>query len=121
MEREAEERRRSRIFQEELTYFAEHLDERIELREAAVAKRLEEISATPSDSTDADFNDEALSVYVKALTELKNVEETITGSLDIVLAANTARIIANELGNLSGQTYSSDLLEQLFSRFCVGK
>ena len=88
---------------------------------SAVAKRLEEISATPSDSTDADFNDEALSVYVKALTELKNIEETITSSLDIVLAANTARIIANELGNLSGQTYSSDLLEQLFSRFCVGK
>ncbi|MBQ4547430.1 MAG: hypothetical protein IJA17_09815 [Oscillospiraceae bacterium] len=45
MEREAEERRRSRIFQEELTYFAEHLEERIELREAAVAKRLEEMKA----------------------------------------------------------------------------
>ncbi|MBQ3531607.1 MAG: hypothetical protein IJA05_06790 [Oscillospiraceae bacterium] len=45
MEREAEDRRRCKLFSEELSYFAEHLEEKKEAREAAVAKRLEEIKA----------------------------------------------------------------------------
>ncbi len=45
MEREAEDRRRCKLFSEELSYFAEHLEEKKEAREAAIAKRLEEIKA----------------------------------------------------------------------------
>lgn len=45
MEREAEDRRRCKLFTDELAYFAEHLEEKQEAREAAIAKRLEEIKA----------------------------------------------------------------------------
>ena len=45
MEREAEDRRRSKIFQEELTFFIEKLPERLEAREEAIARRLEEMKA----------------------------------------------------------------------------
>lgn len=45
MEREAEDRRRCKLFANELAYFAEHLEEKQEAREAAIAKRLEEIKA----------------------------------------------------------------------------
>lgn len=45
MEREAEDRRRCKLFADELAYFAEHLEEKQEAREAAIAKRLEEIKA----------------------------------------------------------------------------
>lgn len=45
MEQEAEDRRRCRIFQEELNWFTENFDQRLKNREAAVAKRLEEIKA----------------------------------------------------------------------------
>ena len=40
---------------------------------------------------------------------------------DPVLAANAVRAAASLLGERIGATYSADLLENLFSRFCVGK
>ncbi len=45
MEREAEDRRRTKLFQEELDYFAEHLENNITTRDAAIARRLEELKA----------------------------------------------------------------------------
>jgi len=40
---------------------------------------------------------------------------------DPVLAANGLRRAAESLGAILGKTYSDDLLDALFSRFCVGK
>ena len=40
---------------------------------------------------------------------------------DLVLAANGVRDAASRLGALVGAEYSEDMLEALFSRFCVGK
>lgn len=44
-----------------------------------------------------------------------------SGELDLVLAANVVRTLSEKLGELLGATYSADLLDRLFSRFCVGK
>lgn len=40
---------------------------------------------------------------------------------DLVLTANAMRSVAEKLGDLVGAIYSEDLLDNLFSRFCVGK
>ena len=40
---------------------------------------------------------------------------------DLVLAANAVRDAALRLGAMIGAEYSADMLEALFSRFCVGK
>ena len=40
---------------------------------------------------------------------------------DLVLAANAVRDAASRLGAMIGAEYSADMLEALFSRFCVGK
>ena len=40
---------------------------------------------------------------------------------DLVLLGNAARRVAGILGELIGAEYSADLLDRLFSRFCVGK
>lgn len=40
---------------------------------------------------------------------------------DPVLSANAVREASERLGELVGATYSDDLIENLFSRFCVGK
>jgi tRNA modification GTPase len=40
---------------------------------------------------------------------------------DLVLLGNVARRAAGILGELVGAEYSADLLDRLFSRFCVGK
>jgi len=43
------------------------------------------------------------------------------GPEDIVIAANGARAAAESLGRLAGKVYADDLLDALFSRFCIGK
>ena len=40
---------------------------------------------------------------------------------DPVLAANAVRTAAERIGERIGAAYSADMLENLFSRFCVGK
>ena len=43
------------------------------------------------------------------------------GLPDLVLAANGTRAAAESLGRLAGKVYADDLLDSLFSRFCIGK
>ena len=43
------------------------------------------------------------------------------GLEDLVVAANGARAAAESLGRLAGKVYADDLLDALFSRFCIGK
>ena len=40
---------------------------------------------------------------------------------DLVLLANCLRAAAEKLGEAIGATYSADMLDALFSRFCIGK
>ena len=40
---------------------------------------------------------------------------------DMVVPANSVRTCADILGRIAGATYSADMLDMLFSRFCVGK
>ena len=43
------------------------------------------------------------------------------GGERLVMAGNHLRVAAETLGRIVGRTYSDDLLEMIFSRFCVGK
>ena len=47
--------------------------------------------------------------------------EAFGSGVDPVLIGNAMRLLAETLGKLVGATYGDDLLENLFSRFCVGK
>lgn len=40
---------------------------------------------------------------------------------NLVIAANELRVSAEALGRIVGRVYTEDLLESIFSRFCVGK
>ncbi len=85
----------------------------------AIAQRLAERAAAPADSSDADLGEETLAVYIDSLARL---DFPVSGAcFDMVLAANAVRHVADALGKLSGATYSADILDALFSRFCVGK
>ena len=93
-----------------------------DLKRAIVAK-LEQrvVAADAGDSTEAD-----VAVYHEVLSVLdgagggRETEEARRGE-DLVLEANAVRRAAERLGEAIGATYSSDLLDNLFSRFCVGK
>ncbi len=90
-----------------------------ELR-CAIAERLAALSAKRDEATGADatvrqkeFLDLAAASVSEAMASL-DAEE-------LVLAANALRSAAEALGGLLGRVYSDDLLDTLFSRFCVGK
>ena len=84
-----------------------------ELKRAIVAK-LEEKTASVA------FGESAVGAEISALQDVQAIL-TLHDPEDLVLQANAVRAVAERLGAAIGATYSSDLLDNLFSRFCVGK
>ena len=90
-----------------------------ELKRAIVAKLAAKVEA--GDEGDSPADDVA--AFHEALALLEAVLETGDGirEEDLVLQANAVRSAAERLGAAVGATYSADMLDNLFSRFCVGK
>ena len=90
-----------------------------ELKRAIVAKLAAKVEA--GDEGDSPADDVA--AFHEALALLEAVLETGDGRReeDLVLQANAVRSAAERLGAAVGATYSADMLDNLFSRFCVGK
>ena len=90
----------------------------------AIAAELAALSAVGGDTATGQC-ERALSVFMDARgmvrAALDALSEAAECEADIVLLANEMRDMAGLLGSLVGAEYSSDLLENLFSRFCVGK
>ena len=90
-----------------------------ELKRAIVTKLEEKVAAADA----AEPSSGELSGLYAALAPLTSLAAGLTspGPCDLVLAANGLRSVAERLGSLVGAVYSDDLLDHLFSRFCVGK
>ena len=84
-----------------------------ELKRAIVAKLEEKVGRT--DSGEAPEGD------IVALREALGLLVPCNTQPDLVLLANAVRSVAERLGTAVGATYSTDMLDNLFSRFCVGK
>ena len=89
--------------------------EGLELLRRAIAERVAALAAKGAEEI-ADVTARQLSLLEKARAALRG-----TDVADPVLAANALRTAAEAIGEILGKTYSSDLLDALFSRFCVGK
>jgi len=79
---------------------------------AELARRADEACGDSSDSSPAGGDAAALA---EARTALSSASD------DLVLLANSLRSASEALGGAIGAEYSADLLDALFSRFCVGK
>ena len=91
-----------------------------ELKRAIVAKLEERVAS----SDDGDVPEGDVAAYHEALALLASlfpVPCSLFPPSDLVLLANSVRAAAERLGEAIGATYSSDMLDNLFSRFCVGK
>ena len=80
-----------------------------------IAERLAALAAKGSE--------EIGDVTARQTSQLETAAQSLSG-VDVgdpVLAANALRQAAEAIGRIVGKTYSDDLLEELFSRFCVGK
>ena len=82
----------------------------------AVAARLAAAAAVGGDAGEDAPRDVAALQEARAFLTRPSAADT-----DLVLLANAVRNVAQHLGACIGATYSSDLLDNLFSRFCVGK
>ena len=89
----------------------------------AIAAKLERKAAEPGDTDSALGRDAAALVEARALlSPVPPLSNSPTPPLpDLVLLANRVRAAAERLGEAIGATYSADMLNALFSRFCVGK
>ena len=80
-----------------------------------IAERLAALAAKGSEETG--------DVTARQASQLETAAQALAG-VDVgdpVLAANALRQAAEAIGRIVGKTYSDDLLDELFSRFCVGK
>ena len=84
---------------------------------AALERRAEDVREEPSGAGDAERRE---ATYLAARRSLAPFLVP-PAAFDLVLAGNAVRSVAELLGEAIGATYSADLLDRLFSRFCVGK
>lgn len=82
------------------------------LRQAIVARLAAQAAAFSEDVGDA-----RTALYHEALALLDHLPQP----LDLVLAGNLLQRVCARLGAELGVTYTDDLLDRIFSRFCVGK
>ena len=90
----------------------------------AIAAELERKAAEPGDAGSVLGRDASALIEARALlSQTPPLPHSSTPPLppDLVLLANRVRAAAERLGEAVGATYSADMLDALFSRFCVGK
>ena len=92
--------------------------EGLEELKRAIVRRLEARAESAADSGEADEADRLASALAAARAALPPAS---ADGLDLVLAGNDLRRSAEALGAYLGAVYSADLLDALFSRFCIGK
>ena len=89
--------------------------EGLEALRQRIAERLVALAAKGSEETG--------DVTARQASQLETAAQALAG-VDVgdpVLAANALRQAAEAIGRIVGKTYSDDLLDEIFSRFCVGK
>ena len=57
----------------------------------------------------------------RSLRALRNAENLILNSADEALIAYELRNALDEIGRIIGVVRSEDILDSIFSRFCIGK
>jgi len=66
-------------------------------------------------------NARSISLVEKALNSLKEVIKGINKNMPIDMVEIDLKEVWNTLGEIIGETYEEELIDQLFSRFCLGK
>lgn len=89
--------------------------EGLDVLKRRIVERLETLASKPSDAV-ADVTARQVALLERAYAALGTVD-----AAEPVLAANSLRCATESIGQIVGKVYSEDLLESIFSRFCVGK
>jgi len=66
-------------------------------------------------------NVESISKLKTCLKDIKDVYKSIKNNVPLDIVSIDIREIWNILGSITGENYSDELIDQMFSRFCLGK
>lgn len=75
----------------------------------------------PQDETIRVVRARHLEALIQAKQSLEHSRETLTQKLPFDLAVIDLRAAAESIGRISGESYTNDLLDKIFSDFCIGK
>ena len=62
-----------------------------------------------------------ISILNECLKLVKDLKESINNNMPIDLLEIDIKNIWSKLGEIIGETYEDELIDQLFSQFCLGK
>ena len=63
----------------------------------------------------------SISLLKKSLNSLESVKEGINKNMPVDMVEIDLKQVWTTLGEIIGETYSDELIDQLFSQFCLGK
>ncbi len=66
-------------------------------------------------------NARGIALLKECLSSILDIKEAIHQNLPIDMVEIDLKNIWNKLGEITGETYDEELLDQLFSQFCIGK
>ncbi len=66
-------------------------------------------------------NTRSIGILQKCLDSIEEVEKGINNNMPIDMIELDIRNIWEQLGEINGSTYEEELLDEMFSRFCLGK
>ena len=66
-------------------------------------------------------NSRSISILKRCLKRIEEIEESLNNNMPIDMIELDIKGIWEELGTINGSTYEEELLDEMFSRFCLGK
>ena len=66
-------------------------------------------------------NTRSISILRKCLNRVEDIEKSIKNNVPIDMIELDIKNIWEELGTINGSSYEEELLDEMFSRFCLGK
>ena len=66
-------------------------------------------------------NSRSISILKRCLTSIEDIEQGLKENRPIDMIELDIKNIWEELGHINGTTYEEELLDEMFSRFCLGK
>lgn len=66
-------------------------------------------------------NSRSISILKRCLKRVEEIEQSLKDNLPIDMIELDIKNIWEELGTINGSTYEEELLDEMFSRFCLGK
>ena len=66
-------------------------------------------------------NTRSISILKRCLNKVEEIEQSLKDNIPIDMIELDIKNIWEELGTINGTTYEDELLDEMFSRFCLGK